>query len=45
MRNLFLLCTKKVHFSCNKGIYTQTDGVAMGSTLGLLFAGRFMVEL
>ena len=30
MKNL-LLCTKDVHFSYNNEIYTQTDGVAIGS--------------
>ena len=28
-----LLCTKNVHFTFNKDIYKQTDGVAMGSPL------------
>ena len=34
MRDLLLLCTKNVHFSYNGDIYTQADGVAMGSSLG-----------
>ena len=45
MRDLLLLCTKNVHFSYNGDIYTQADGVAMGSPLGPVLAGIFMVEL
>ena len=45
MRYLLLLCTKNVHFSYNGDIYTQADGVAMGSPLGPVLAGIFMVEL
>ena len=40
-----LLCTKNVHFSYNYDIYIQRDGVAMGSCLGPVFAGIFMVNL
>ena len=45
MRDLLLLCTKNVHFSYNGDIYTQADGVTMGSPLGTVLAGIFMVEL
>ena len=45
MRDLLLLCSKNVHFSYNGDIYTQTDGVAMGSPLGPVLAGIFMAEL
>ena len=45
MRDLLLLCTKNVHFSYNGDIYTQADGVAMGSPLGQVLAGIFMIEL
>ena len=45
MRDLLLLCTKNMHFSYNGDIYTQTDGVAMGSPLGPVLAGIFTVEL
>ena len=45
MKQLLLLCTKNVHFTCNDGIYTQNDGVAMGSPLGPVLAGVYMVEL
>ena len=45
MRDLLLLCTKNVHFSYNGDIYTQTDGVAMGSPLCPVLAGIFMTEL
>ena len=30
MKELLLLCTKKVYFTFNGKIYTQVDGVAMG---------------
>ena len=39
-----LLCTKNVRFSSNGDIYTQADGVVMGSLLGPILAGIFMVE-
>ena len=39
-----LLCTKEVHFAYSSGIYQQ-NGVAMGSPLGPVLAGIFMVEL
>ena len=45
MRDLLLVCTKNVHFSYNEDIYTQGDGVAMGSPLGRVIAGIFMTEL
>ena len=45
MKELLLLCTKKVHFIYSNGIYQQNDGVAMGSPLGPVLAGRFMEEL
>ena len=45
MRDLFLLCTKKVHFSYNRYIYKQADGVTMGLPLAPVPAGIFMVEL
>ena len=32
-------------FSYNGDIYTQADGVAMGSPFGTVLAGIFMVEL
>ena len=44
MRDI-LLCTKNVHFTFNNDIYKQTDGVAMGTPLGLVLAGIIMVEL
>ena len=34
-----------MHFSYNGDIYTQANGVAMGSSLGPVLAGIFMVEL
>ena len=45
MKELLLLCTKNVHFTFNNDIYQQCDGVAMGSTLGPVYAGLFIVEL
>ena len=45
MKDLLLLCTKNVHFSYDNKLYSQKDGVAMGSPLGPLIAGIFMVDL
>ena len=45
MRDLLLLCTKNVHFCYNGDIYAPAGGVAMGSPLGPVLAGIFMVEL
>ena len=45
MKQLLLICTKDVHFTFNNEIYKQKDGVAMGSPLGPVLAGIFMVEL
>ena len=38
-------CTKNVHFTFRDVLYLQTDGVAMGSLLGPILAGIFMVDL
>jgi len=40
---LLNLCTKQVHFTFNV-IYTQTNGVAMGSPLGPIIANIFMTN-
>ena len=45
MKGLLYLCTKTTHFTLNKKTYVQVDGVAMGSTMGLVLAKIFMVEL
>ena len=45
MRNLLLLFTKNVHFCFGGDIYQQNDGVVMGSPLGPVPAGIFIVEL
>ena len=45
MNELLLLCRKNVHFTFNNKIYQQCDFVAMGSPLGPVVAGLFMVEL
>ena len=41
MKELLLLCTKNVYFTCNG----QIDGVAMGFLLAPLLADIFMKEL
>ena len=43
MKNLLILCTKNVHFAFNNEICIQNDGIAMGSSLGPILAGIFMV--
>ena len=43
--SLLELCTKKMHFSFNKKIYKQTNGVAMGSPSGHVIANTFVVHL
>ena len=45
LKEILLLCTKKVPFSFNGKTYIQTDGVAMGSTLGPVLSDIFMIEL
>ena len=45
MKNLLSLCTKNVHVTFGNNIYQQKDGVAMGSPLGPVLAGIFMVHL
>ena len=45
LKELLELCTKQVHFSFNNTMYKQSDGVAMGSPLGPVLAGIFMVDL
>ena len=45
IKEMLLLCTKNVHFSYNHDIYIQRDDVAMGSPLGPVLAGIFMVNL
>ena len=45
MKDLLLLCTKNVHFIYSGDIYTQLDGVAMGSPMGPVLAGILMIEL
>ena len=44
MKNLSL-CTKNVYFFFGNNIYQQKDGVAMGSPLGPVLGGIFMVHL
>ena len=45
MKELLLLCTKNVHFFFNGQLYSQMDGNDMGSPIGPVIAGIFMVEL
>ena len=45
MKKLLLLCTKNVHFTFGNNIYQEKDDVAIGSTLGSVLAGIFMVHL
>ena len=43
LKSLLELCTKKAPFTSHRGdLYTQIDGVAMGSPLGVLFANFYM---
>ncbi|XP_076031088.1 uncharacterized protein LOC143019335 [Oratosquilla oratoria] len=45
MKALLETCTTEVPFRCPEGkLYMQTDGVSMGSPLGVLFAQAFMAE-
>ena len=44
-KNLLLLCTKNVHFTFENKICQQKNGVAMGSSLGPVSRGIFMVHL
>ena len=43
MKNLLMLCTKNFHFTFGNSIYQQKDGVTLGSLLGPVLAGIFMV--
>ena len=45
MKELLTLCTKNVYFMFDNQVYQQNDGVAMGSPLGPVHAGIFMVDL
>jgi hypothetical protein len=44
LKDLLCICTKESHFVFNGSYYDQIDGVAMGSSLGPLFANVFMSE-
>ena len=45
LKELLLPCTKYVRFSFNEQFYLQKDDIAMGSPLGPVIAGIFLVEL
>ena len=42
LKHLLIVCTQESHFQFNGEYFDQTDGVAMGSPLGPLFANIFM---
>ena len=42
LKSLLLLCTQNVQFSFDHKLYTQVDGVAMGSPLGPILADIFL---
>ncbi|CAF1146756.1 unnamed protein product, partial [Brachionus calyciflorus] len=44
LKHLLIVCTQESHFQFNGEYFDQTDGVAMGSLLGPLFANIFMSE-
>ena len=44
-RELILLCSKRVHFNSDGVTYTQTNGVAIGSSLRPVLSGIFTTEL
>ena len=43
LKDLLILCTK--YFSFNEQLYLQKDGAVMGSPLGAIIAGIFLVKL
>ena len=45
MKDLLLLCTKNVHFSYDNKLYSQKDGITIGSPLRPVITGIFMVDL
>ena len=45
IREIILLYTKNVRFTFRNVVYLQTNGVAVGSPLGPVFAGIFLVHL
>ena len=45
IKEMLTLCTKNVHFTYNRKIFVQSDGVAMGSPLGSVLAEIFITEL
>ena len=45
MKELLILCTKKVHFIFSNKIYIEVNNVAMRSTLSPVLANIFMAKL
>ena len=45
LKELLMLCTKEVQFTFQDKLYTQSDGVSMGSPLAPLLANVYMCEL
>ena len=43
LKKLSCLATKESYFVFNKNLYNQVKGVAMGSTLGLIFLFAFLL--
>ena len=42
LKSLFVFAKSQTHFLFNNEVYDQTDGVAMGSSLGPSLANLFM---
>ena len=45
MWEMLILCANYFNFTFESWTYVQTDGVAMGSPLGLVLVDIFMIEL
>ena len=45
LKELLMICTKAVQFTFQDKLYTQSDGVSMGSPLAPLLANVYMCEL
>ena len=45
MKEIILLCTERVHFTFDGKTYVETSGMAIGSPLGPVLLGIFLVEL
>ena len=45
LKDLPILCTNNIHFFFNGQLHLQKDGIVIKSSLGLVIADIFMVEL